>query len=455
MRKLSFLLPFCLPGLLLAQGPANVETAFAKGREIGIPFNPGPGAQYLKQLQLFVSTDGGKNWLPSATVAPDRRKFQYVADRDGTYWFAAQSMDLQGKLYPAAISGLQPSLKVIVDTQPPVVQLQPLAPRSGEVGVSWTVRDDHFDFGIPDALRLEYRLAGGVTWLPLTVPQGASQLFWNPKANTLVEVRLHARDRAGNVGVGTTTVSLTGAGQVSLPPGNDNRPPVSSGQSPDTELNKLGADKRRFVNSKRVSMNCELKEVGPSGVSLVELWYTHDGRGWNKGPEYRLVPGDDKDKHSITFDVATEGLYGITLLAKSGVGLGDRPPQVGDRPHLWIEVDTTRPEVKLLGVVVGTGADKGKLTVAWDAHDKNLTREPITLSYGKAPDGPWQPIASKLPNNGRYVWTLPSENVPYQFHVKVEAIDRAANIGESITPELVKVDLATPKVRILNVEPSK
>ncbi len=363
-------------------------------------------------------------------------------------------MDLQGKLYPATIGELQPSLKVIVDTQPPVVQLQALPPRGGEVGVSWTVRDDHFDFGIAGAVRIEYRLAGGLTWLPLSVPQGANQFYWNPRANTLVEVRLYAHDRAGNVGVGTTTVSLTGAGQVYLPPGNDSRPPVTA-QAPDAALNKLGADQRRFVGSKRVSMSCELKEVGPSGVSLVELWYTHDGRGWNKGPEYRLVPGDDKDKHTITFDVASEGLYGITLVARSGVGLGDRPPQVGDRPHLWIEVDTTKPEVKLLGVVVGTGADKGKLTVAWDARDKNLTREPITLSYGKAPDGPWQPIASKLANSGRHVWTLPSDNVPYQFHVKIEAVDRAGNIGEAITPELVKVDLATPKVRILNVEPSK
>ena len=60
MRKLSFL-PLCLlPGLLLGQGPGGVETTFANKREFRIPFNPGPGAQNLKQLQLFVSTDQGK-----------------------------------------------------------------------------------------------------------------------------------------------------------------------------------------------------------------------------------------------------------------------------------------------------------------------------------------------------------------------------------------------------------
>jgi hypothetical protein len=456
MRKLSLLPLLCLPGLLFAQGPANIETAFAGKREFRIPFNPGPGASNLKQLQLFASTDGGKTWSPSATVAPDQQRIPYLAQRDGTFWFAVQSMDLQGKLYPPTMDGAVPSLKVIVDTQPPVVQLQPLPPRPGEVGVSWTIRDDHFDFGIPDAVRLEYRLSGGVTWLPLSVPQGAAQFYWNPKSNTLIEVRLRARDRAGNLGEGTTTVSLSGAGQVTAPGSTGAKAPGWTGQQPDSDLTKLGADQRRFVNSKRVVMSCELHEVGPSGVSLVELWYTQDARSWSKGPEFRLVPGDEKDKQSITFDVLSEGLYGITLVARSGVGLGDRPPQVGDRPQTWIEVDTTKPVVKQLSVVVGTGIDKGKVTIAWDAKDKNLTREPITISYGKTPDGTtWQPIATKLANNGRYVWTLPGDNVPYQFYVKVEAIDQAGNIGEAITPELVKVDLATPKVRILNIEPSK
>ena len=52
------------------------------------------------------------------------------------------------------------------------------------------------------------------------------------------------------------------------------------------------------------------------------------------------------------------------------------------------------------------------------------------------------------------MWTLP-EGVPYQFHVRVEAVDQAGNVGEAVTESLVKVDLALPKVRILNVEPGR
>ncbi len=460
MRKLSVLPLLLLPGLLLGQGAAPVETTYANKREFRIPFNPGAGAQNLKQLQLFVSTDQGRTWAPAAIVAPDQQKFHFLAERDGSYWFAVQSLDLEGKLYPATMNTAQPpSLKVIVDTQPPLVQVQALPPRAGEVGVAWTIRDDHFDAGGVDAVRLEYRLSGGATWLPLSVPQGATQFYWNPRASTLVEARVRARDRAGNVGEGGTTVSLTGAGagtgQGYLPyTSPDVKPAQPTPPSLDQDLLKLGAAQRRFVNSKRVVLSCELKEFGPSGVSVVELWYTHDARSWNKGPEFRLNAGDEKDKQSITFDVLSEGIYGLTLLARSGVGLGDRPPQVGDRPHLWIEVDVTKPTVKLSSVIVGTGADKGKLTINWEARDKNLTATPITLSYAKSADGPWERFAEKQANTGRHVWTLPSENLPYQFHVKVEAIDQAGNIGEAVTTELVKVDLATPKVKILSVEPS-
>ena len=274
-----------------------------------------------------------------------------------------------------------------------------------------------------------------VTWQFVPIAPGTTQAYWNPKANTLVEVRLKARDRAGNVGEGLTTVSLAGAAQGLPPPAPDAFPPPANPPQ-DGDLQKLGAKERRFVNTKRVVLNCELKEFGPSGVSLVELWYTHDARSWSRGPEFKVPPGEEQGKQAITFDVATEGVYGLTLLARSGVGLGDRPPQVGDRPQLWIEVDTTKPAVKVLAVVVGNGADKGKLTVNWSAFDKNPTPMPITLSYAEKADGPWKAFAEKLPNNGRYVWSMPTEGIPYQFLVKVEAADLAGNVGEAITPDL-------------------
>jgi len=45
------------------------------------------------------------------------------------------------------------------------------------------------------------------------------------------------------------------------------------------------------------------------------------------------------------------------------------------------------------------------------------------------------------------------DQLPFQFYVRVEAIDLAGNIGEAITFDRVKVDLSLPKAQILKVEP--
>ena len=84
------------------------------------------------------------------------------------------------------------------------------------------------------------------------------------------------------------------------------------------------------------------------------------------------------------------------MIARSRVGLGERPPQPGDPPHIWVEVDETKPAVRLSSADVGRGSDLGNLTIIWAATDKNLARQPITLSYSEKPDGPWNPIASKI-----------------------------------------------------------
>jgi hypothetical protein len=454
MRKLSVLLLAFVPGwLAFAPAPAQElagQIIFSQNRQFRIPFRAGAGTAGVKQLQLFYSLDQGRTWQPAAIAPPEQGFFRFLTDRDGYFWFTVQTTDLQNRVWPVNLAGAEPSLKVVVDTQPPTAQLQPLPPRNGEVGVAWSARDDNLDLAAPDALRLEYRLAGGTSWVPLPVNPAQPQLYWNPQANGLVEVRLKARDRAGNGTDAVTTVSLSGGGIAQ--PGGSHRADPGPAERPQQEIFNGPADAdRKLVNSKRITLNYDLKEVGPSGVSLIELWYTTDGRSWNKYPK---VYGEDKAQTNISFDVVGEGVYGITLIARSGVGLGERPPQIGDRPQIWIEVDTTKPRVQLQDVIVGTGADKGKMTVLWRAQDKNLGREPIALAYAEKADGPWKSFGEKLPNTGQHVWQIPAANeIPWQFYVRVEAVDRAGNIGEAVTDSLVKVDLSTPKVDILKVQP--
>jgi hypothetical protein len=201
----------------------------------------------------------------------------------------------------------------------------------------------------------------------------------------------------------------------------------------------------KIVNTTELSLNYSLEDVGPSGVSVVELWFTRDGRTWQR-------QGEDPDKTSpFSVKFNSEGVYGLTLVVRSGVGLGDRPPQTGDAPQMWVEVDLTKPVVQLNSVEAGRGLEAGNLTVTWRAEDKNLAPQPISLFHAENPEGPWTPIIQGLDNTGRYVWHIPP-GVPFRFHVRVEALDRGGNVGRADSPKPVIVDLAQPRGRLIGVE---
>jgi hypothetical protein len=434
----SLCLGLLLAGSLAAQGIAEEPRLIpSKERAFRIPFQTSqPNDRRLREVQLFVSTDRGSTWRLGATAAPEQGYFQqYTAPQDGLYLFAVRTIDLQGRAYPPTDAELRAGLKVLVDTVPPTVLLEALPLREGSVGVKWDVRDDNLE---PATIRLEYSVPGTNQWLPVridAIPSG--QGYWTPMTSGPLEVRMTASDTVGNVGRSSI---MAGPG---APTGSGTQ---GTGQTP-----------HRIVNSTTISLNYKIEEKGPSGVSAVELWYTQDGRTWQKHGEQKRDeqrPEETEPRPPYVVEVHGEGVYGFTLVVRSGVGLSERPPQVGDAPQIWVEVDKTKPVVHLLGVEVGQGNATGSLTVTWTATDKNLSQQPISLSYATVPEGPWTPITpAPVENNGRYVWRMPP-GVPYQFLVKVEAVDKAGNIGSAQTTQLVKVDLAKPRPTILDVSPA-
>lgn len=455
-RTLGTALLFASLALFLGSAPGQDVPGgvlHTRSRQFRVPFNVGPGAANLSQLQLYVSTDSGRSWQSAASAPPEQGYFRFSSERDGSFWFAVQSFDKMNRAFPPNMEGATPNLKVVVDTQAPQISIQALNARASEVGVSWIIRDENFSTAQIDAVRLDYRsLNAGATWIPLAVNAGATQFYWNPNTNGPVEVRVQARDQAGNVAESFTRVSLDGG------TGNNFTPTPGSGApgytrnydpAPAGILNAPAPSDIKLVGSKRIALGYDLKDVGPSRVAAIDLWYTHDGRTWTKNAQ----PFADEAGKNLVFEVEREGLYGITLVAKSGVGLGERAPQTGDRPQVWIEVDLTKPVVSVRNVLVGQGIDKGKLKIAWNATDKNLGPGSINLKYAEQATGPWTSIADKLGNIGEYTWTMPAA-VPYQFYIKVEAIDRAGNLGEDTTPQQVKVDLSIPRAVPLSVGPA-
>lgn len=426
-----------LAGLLLglsfdiasAQGADDVRITPSKERAFRIPFQTQPNERRLREVQLFVSTTQGQSWKLAASAAPEQGYFQqFTAPQDGLYWFTVRTIDTKGQAFPATDAELKAGLKVLVDTVLPTVVLEALPPREGSIGVRWEARDENLE---PATIRLEYQAPGANQWTPIRVdPVASGQIYWPTTTPGPFEVRMTVSDTVGNIGKGYVQIG-PGSGTGAL------------GASP-----QVGQAPQRIVNSKRISLNYKIDDVGPSGVSSVELWSIQPGGKWQQ------LGVDTAHRPPYIFEVSGEGVYGFTLLVRSGVGLGEREPRDGDPPQVWVEVDLTKPVVRLLSVDVGQGNASGTLSIAWSATDKNLGSQPITLAYAEQAEGPWTPITpTPVENTGRYIWRMPSA-VPYQFFVRVEATDRAGNAGSAQTTSLVKVDLAKPKPTILEVAPA-
>src|SRR5262249_33188406 len=93
----------------------------------------------------------------------------------------------------------------------------------------------------------------------------------------------------------------------------------------------------RMVNSRSLVIEFEVKDMGPSGIGTVELWYTRDGQTWAKSP------GMPQRQSPFVLDVSEDGLYGFSVVASNGMGIGKTMPLPGGVPQMWGDVDTTQP----------------------------------------------------------------------------------------------------------------
>ena len=421
----------------IAQEQPVTGTVYTRQAEFRIPFTLDGRAGRLQEVQLLLSEDQGQSWRLYTRTSPDRGGFDFRATRDGLHSFAVRTIDALGRASPPGLQGIRPELKIVIDTRPPSVALRPRNAREGMVAVEWDVREENLD---PANFNLEYRLQGARDWIPLIVEPGPNGSHtWNPGTAGPVEVRLHVRDLARNEGEDRITVT----------PGAQDFRASSTGGDPEWRQDAgATAPGTRYVNSKRISFNFEIKDTGPSGVSAIELWQTTDRRNWT------LYGKEPRPQPPLICEVAREGIYGFTMVVRSGVGLATPPPQAGDSPQVWVEVDLTPPIVHWVRTEVGRGPESGKLFITWKATDKNLGATPITLFYSETPEGPWKEIDKNVENGGRYVWQMPAAGIPYKFLVKVDATDKAGNSGASVTASYAIVDLALPKSTILGVEPA-
>lgn len=301
----------------------------------------------------------------------------------------------------------------------------------------------------------EPSLSGGARG-PEQLPIGEPEQLPTPDAQGPISSAGTGGDPSRRV---TTSPRSDLPGSSSTPPSSDAAGPSFGGGLPTPtspapiptpeafEVAKPAGVQPRMVNSRRFELDYDVEAVGPAGVAKVELWQTDDeGKNWQ-------MAGVDPDSVSpYIVDVTHEGIYGFRMVIETTTGLRSAQPQPGDLPEVWVGIDVTKPQATIKGALPGTGLQAGELIIEWEASDSGLLPRPIALSFAEQMDGPWTPIASGLPNDGRYAWRL-DNRVPEQLYLKLDVRDEAGNVATYITPERVSLLRVKPQGKIRGVRP--
>jgi len=203
----------------------------------------------------------------------------------------------------------------------------------------------------------------------------------------------------------------------------------------------------KLVNSRTFALEYELAEVGENGVSKVELWGTRDG-----GDSWQSYAVDDDNRSPLSVTVDGEGEYGFRIVVEGAGGLGEFPPQPGDKPELLVRVDLEPPQAQITSVDADLHSAARQLVVRWDVEDDNLESRPVSLFYSSRPAGPWTPITSSLENVGEYNWPL-ERHVPRRLYLKLEARDTAGNVAVYQSTEPFTVESKPSVARVQRLPP--
>lgn len=179
-----------------AAPPSDVWTMRERNFEIPIVVNEARRND-LVELILYVSTDQGRTWVGAGKAKPTQPAFKFHAEKDGLYWFSVQAMDRDGKYDPADIAQSPPAMKVVVETQKPLVQILAADRVGEEVSVVWQTLDAQADV---NSLRVEYRPADGSSpfWqLAPVTPALAGQTRFRPNMPGPMTVRVQISDQTG------------------------------------------------------------------------------------------------------------------------------------------------------------------------------------------------------------------------------------------------------------------
>ena len=149
----------------------------------------------------------------------------------------------------------------------------------------------------------------------------------------------------------------------------------------------------------------------------------------------------------------SQGIYNFIIIAENRAGLKSQDnPKAGDPPMVRVIVDKTDPKVTLADPKVSRGDSGPIVEITWTAEDEYLESAPITLKYSEQQNGPWIVIREQLENSRKFLWPVPT-SAPTSFYIRVEAMDKAGNIGFAETKQPIYPDTIRPQIENVEVGP--
>jgi len=433
--------------------PANVERS-AKDKGTPVPTH----------VQLHYSLAKGP-WQPGpkralnafdTNTVDGKKGFDFNAERDGEFEFSLQNHYGDGSATPAKADELASQLRVTIDSTLPAVRVNVIGN-----GVEWVATDDNLD---PDGIRLQAKYPNWPEWKveDKRAFKANDRWAWQLQPGQVLDVRVLARDRAGNESF-SAPVQVSGNGgafNTGFPRAGSDAPLPGAPGLPQPRID--------YVRTPNFDIDYKIDRAGRSGIEAAELYVQPPRGGWKKADRYPLGKTahlGESLKLKYTAPEADEGLYGFYVAPESGAGRKADPPGPNAPPMVYVTYDKTAPYLQITGVRVGVGTGKGpSVEIMWETLDQNLLPDPISLEYALDKNAvQWTEIRYRLPPGaervdaqntkrlvGQYEWTVPDEKL-WKFHVRARCVDKAGNSTTHVYKDAVVVDLEVPAASITGV----